>query len=106
VSDPADAGESNGLRSQRQTEATSSIQIAHFFALANAARAMAAAAVRFSTQSLLRMRWTCVQIVPVHALRITPISLSHMFFVGQQREAASRITPGGTRPAVRTPKTG
>jgi hypothetical protein len=45
-----------------------------FFALANAARAMAAAAARFSTQSLLRMRWTCLQIVPVHALRITPIS--------------------------------
>jgi hypothetical protein len=55
---------------------------------------MAAAAVRFSTQSLLRMRWTCLQIVPVHALRITPISLGHMFLVGQQREAASRIHTG------------
>jgi len=31
---------------------------------------------------------------------------SYMFLVGQQREAASRITPGGTRPAVRAPKTG
>jgi hypothetical protein len=33
LSDPADAGESKGLRSQRQTEATSSHQIAHFFEL-------------------------------------------------------------------------
>jgi hypothetical protein len=54
---------------------------------------MAAVAVRFSTQSLLRMRSTGLKIVPVHALRITPISLSHMLLVGQ-REAAARITPG------------
>jgi hypothetical protein len=93
LSDPADVGESNGFRSQRQTEATSSHQIAHFFALANAVRAMAAAAIRVSTQSLLRIRSTCLQIVPGHALRITPISLDHVLLVGQ-REAAARITPG------------
>jgi len=74
LSDPADAGESKGLQSQSQTEATSSHRIDHLFALANATRAMAAAAVRFSTQSLRRMRSTCLQIVPVHALRIRPIS--------------------------------
>ena len=45
-----------------------------FFCVGHAARAMAAAAVRFSTPSLLRMCSTCLQIVPVHALRITPIS--------------------------------
>jgi len=45
-----------------------------FFASANFARAIAAAAVRFSTLSLIKMRWTCLQIVPVPALRITPIS--------------------------------
>src|SRR4051794_1221435 len=35
---------------------------------------MAAAAVRFFTSSLHRMCSTCLQIVPVDALRITPIS--------------------------------
>jgi hypothetical protein len=44
-----------------------------FFAFANAGRAMAAAAVRFSTFSLAKM-CSCLQIVPVHALMITPIS--------------------------------
>ena len=63
VFDPAD----------REEKATSS-QIAQIFALADAVRAMAAAAVRFLTLSLHRMCSTCLQIVPVHALRITPIS--------------------------------
>ncbi len=46
----------------------------HIFALANAAKAMAAAEVRFLTSSLHRMCSTCLQMVPVHALRMTPIS--------------------------------
>jgi len=49
-------------------------QIAHFLTSANFARAIAAAEVRFSTLSFTKMRWTCLQIVPVQALRITPIS--------------------------------
>jgi hypothetical protein len=56
------------------TEAAPSRQIAYFLALANAAMATTAAAVRFSTLSLAKMCSTCLQIVPVHALRITPIS--------------------------------
>ena len=49
-------------------------QVAQAFASANAANAMAAAAVRFFTSGLHRMCSTCLQIVPVHALRITAIS--------------------------------
>jgi hypothetical protein len=48
--------------------------MAYFLASANVARAIAAAEVRFSTLSFTKMRWTCLQIVPVQALRITPIS--------------------------------
>jgi hypothetical protein len=46
----------------------------YFFGFANAAKAMAAAEVRFFTSSLQRMCSTCLQMVPVHALRMTPIS--------------------------------
>jgi len=74
----------------REEKATSS-QIAQIFALANAVRAMAAAAVRFLTSSLRRMCSTCLQIVPVHALRITPISWFVLPCAIQVRTSISRV---------------
>ena len=71
---PASTGEGHSSSSGNSRKATSSHQLAQIFVLANAAKAMAAAAVRFLTSSLHRMCSTCLQIVPVHALRITPIS--------------------------------
>ena len=71
---PVETGGAEAASLRIQTEATPSHQIAHFFALANAASAITAAAVRFSTFSLAKMCSTCLQIVPVHAIRITPIS--------------------------------
>ena len=62
--------------------------------LANAAKAMAAADVRFLTRSLHRMRSTCLQIVPVHALRMTPISWFVLPCAIQLRTSVSR----GVRP--------